>query len=144
MRYEIGGKPYIQKRLVLGQLMQLSRLLNGMAFPASPGVTDVIVTLGHRLPLALAIVLIPEDVELKDKDISVIAAEIEFTIDPETAIRAVNDFFDCNPISSLLEQLVGMSERIKGAMERTNGTNSSAPSQAETLQNTTASSGDTP
>lgn len=144
MRYTIGGKIYTQKALVLGQLMQLSRLLSGVAFTASPNVNDIIISLGNRLPLALAIVLIPDGVQVKDKDISAIAESIEYVIDPETALKVVNDFFDCNPVNSLLEQLIGMSERIQAAMQRTNGGGSSAPLQEEISQSMMTSSGDLP
>lgn len=144
MTYNIGGETYIQKPLVLGQLIQLTRLLNGSAFPESPGVTDIIAALGNRLPLALAIVLIPEGTALKDKDVPALASDLEFMIDPETAIQVVNDFFDCNPINSVLEQLTGMAQKITAAIPRTIVTGSSAPSPEEILPGAIASSGDTP
>lgn len=143
LKYIINEKTYTQKPLVLGQVIQLSKLLNGIAFPSDRGVKGIISAIGDRLPLALAIVLIPEGTELKDKDISAIAGELEFTINPETAIEAVSDFFACNPINSVLEKLTGMTERITAAIPRENGTGSSASSQGEILPEGIVSSGAT-
>jgi hypothetical protein len=51
-------------------------------------------------------------VYLKDRDLDALAAELEFNIDPGTAMQVIEDFFDCNPIASLFERFAGMTEKF--------------------------------
>jgi len=105
MEYIIGGKKYIQRPLVLGQVKQLSKLLKDVVI--SPGDTpvNIIEILGDKLPEAMAIVLTPEGQTVKDKNIEEIAREIEFQLDLETAVKVVEDFFVCNQISLLWKRV---------------------------------------
>jgi hypothetical protein len=142
--YEIGGKNYQQRPLVLGQLRQLIALMPGITL-TSLAPLDIINTLGDKLSQAIAIVLVPEGIPLKDKEITTLAVEIEFSIDPETVIKVVEDFFVCNPIHSLLERLAGMTQKINeaatGMME--NGSKISLPSSPPVASiSETVSSGD--
>ena len=142
--YEIGGKKYIQKPMFLGQIRQLMNLMQGIVIPHDIDTMGLVSLLGDKLPLALAIVLTPEGVSLKDKDIHSLASEIEFEISPETSLQAVEDFFVCNPVPSLLERLGGMAEKISKAMSKETGLkNSSAPLPEEILPKETESSGAT-
>jgi hypothetical protein len=113
-QYQIGEKVYIQKPLVLGQIKQFLTILQGIQLPATMDVMGIITALGDNLPKALAIVLIeaPGDVPLKDRDITTIAAEIEYLVDLETAVKVAEDFFVCNPIASLYERISGMAKQI--------------------------------
>ena len=142
--YEIGEKLYLQKPLVLGQIRQMMKAIEGLVIPGEVNPLGLIPVLGDKLPLALAIVLTPEGVSLKDKDIHSLASEIEFEISPETSLQAVEDFFVCNPVPSLLERLGGMAEKISKAMSKETGLkNSSAPLPEEILPKETESSGAT-
>ncbi len=145
-KYTINGKNYTQRPLVLGQVQQLITTLKMLYIPKDIDTAGIIVLLGNKLSRAIAIVLIPENVNLKDKDIDALAEEIEFSISPEITLQVVDDFFVCNPIISLLEKLTGTINLIDKLLPaRKNGSsNSAVPSQEEILQNGTQSSGDTP
>lgn len=133
--YEIGGKKYIQRPLVLGQINQLMKLLQGVVIPSGVDTLALVSSLGDRLPRAIAIALTPEGASLKDKDINALAEELEFEISPEQTLQVVEDFFVCNPIPSLLEKIGDMAGKITSQMKRRNGdglTNSSASSALET------------
>jgi hypothetical protein len=113
-KYQIGGKTYIQKKLVLGQVRQLVEHLDGISFPADlnfdfPGLITV---LGDKLPIALAICLTEEGKSPRDKDIAALAGELDFSIDVKTSLQAVKDFFFLNPTSLILESLKGMIEGL--------------------------------
>jgi len=140
-KYEIGGKKYTQNPLVLGQVGQLMRIVEGMVIPSGVDTLGLISALGDKLPLAIAIVLTPEGVTLKDKDIHALASELEFEMPPEMAIQVIEDFFTCNPIQSLLERIGSMAGKIAGKIQTTGSKPSSASSAEETLQSETASSG---
>ena len=105
MEYFIGGKKYIQKPLVIGQLKQLSRLLKDVVITPEAGATSLVEAIGDKLPEAMAIVLIPEGVEVKDKNIEEIAKELEFQVDIDIAVKVIEDFFVCNQVSSLWKRL---------------------------------------
>lgn len=142
MKYAIGDKTYFQKPLVLGQIMQLLDLLKDVSIPKNASILTIINSLGDRLPNALAIVLIPEGISLKDKDIDQLAKEIKFSISPEITITAVEDFFDCNPIASLLERFSGLMVNLKKKIILTGLKISASSSPEETSQKETISSGD--
>jgi len=105
MEYIIGGKKYIQRPLVIGQLKQLSKLLKDVVISSEVKAAELVEAIGDKLPEALAIVLIPEGVDIKDKNIEEIVKELEFQVDIETAVKIVEDFFDCNQVSSLLKRI---------------------------------------
>lgn len=104
-KYDIGGKIYIQRPLVLGQVRQLLEILKGITIPADADTLGMIEAVGGRLPKALAAILNPEGIPLREKDLDAIAAELEFAITPEQIFEVAEDFFDCNPLQSLLQKL---------------------------------------
>lgn len=120
--YEVNGKLYRQKPLVLGQIKQLIVFLGNLAFPAIESaeaeIGMIIGILGDRLPHALAIVLTEDGIPLKEKNLENMAAEIESTFDIAITMRIVEDFFDCNPIASLFDRVtLGMqklADTLKG------------------------------
>ena len=142
--YIIDSKKYIQRPLVWGQIKQLKAVLPSLAIPAGvPLEQGLLLALTDHLPLLLAVVLIPDGISPKDKDIDVLAGELEFAIDMETALKVVADFFDCNPITFLADTLEGilkplMDRRIKPPIP---SMSSSVSSPEETLPNEKPSSG---
>lgn len=112
--YEIGGKKYRQEELVWGQVEQLLAVVKNIRLTTftTPG---IVAALGERIAEAVAVVLIPEGVDIKDKtrDIPTLADELRFGLRPEQIIQVVEDFFGCNPIPSLLERVSGAGEIIR-------------------------------
>jgi hypothetical protein len=138
--YEIGGNKFTQKALVLGQISQLLEVLKGLALPADMSPLGLVAALGGRLPKALAVVLNPDGVAIKDKDLAVLGEHIAFEMEADLAIRVIDDFFDCNPLSSTLARLTDLVKRRSGG----NGSISSASSSLkETSPAETQSSGAT-
>lgn len=138
--YEIGEKTYEQKPLVLGQLRQLLDVVAGTLIPHGADAMALVAALGDKLPRALAIILTPEGVNLRNKDIDALAANLEFDISLEQSMQVVEDFFTCNPIASLLEKLTGaMGKATQGA---TGLKTLSASSPEEALSTEEKSSGD--
>ena len=116
MQYEIGGKKYFQKKIVLGQIEQLLDLLQGMEIPASRNPWIVRGALKDKIYLALAIALVEEGKTPKrdSEELAQIADGLKWAIDPETVLQVIEDFFELNPLSSLLKKLEG----IVGKMEK--------------------------
>jgi hypothetical protein len=143
--YEIGGRTYTQRPLVLGQVRQLVEHLGQIDF--SPAMAfdfvGLLDTLGDLLPVALAIVLTEDGAHPRDKDIAAVAREFEFTVEAGTALRAVEDFFALNPISSILTSIGQLVDQLKAMASgtRDGSTTSSASSPAETSPSGTPSSG---
>lgn len=102
--YNIAGKNYIQRKLVLGQYQQLLELLKGVLLPADLDTTSLIFVIGDKMPKALAIILTPEGVSPKDKDLNAVEAEMFNTDVEETTFKVIEDFFDCNDIRLLLKK----------------------------------------
>ena len=110
--YEINGKKYVQKPLVLGQLRQLTGVLKGVAWTQGTDVADIIALIGDRLPSALAVVLTEEGASPGKKDVEALARELEDALDADTAVKVVEDFFTSNPVVSLLERLRGLAGKM--------------------------------
>lgn len=140
--YVIGGRTFIQRPLVLGQIGQLIEVLKGIEITAGMGATDIVALLDDRLPEAIAVILIEDGKKLKDKDIKALAEDLSETLDIKTAMEIVDRFFSSNPIASVLEKLTGT---MKGITRVVTGLRQpSSPSPEETLQEGTGSSGGTP
>lgn len=142
--YEIGGKRYHQKPLVLGQISQIVDILKDLSIPANISPAGVLALMGDRLPRALAVALTPEGVSIKDKDLHAIASEIAFGMEAELALTAVEDFFDCNPLSSLFERMRALNAMFKTEKRETGSSSSASSSPKETSQGETPSSGAAP
>lgn len=111
--YEIGGKTYIQRKLVLGQIRQLTELLEGVTLPGDTSDASAWVSiLGTRLPRAVGIVLAEKDQPLRDKDLAGFTKTVEFDIEPEQTVQVVQDFFACNQIASLMKSLEGAIAKV--------------------------------
>lgn len=166
LSYTIGGKPWTQRALVMGQWKQLMALLKGMAIPAGAGIPELVTLLGDRMPLALAVILIEEGGNLRarfglragtgfagipipewyqnEEVMLEIANDIDAGIDAETVMRVIDDFLVCNPVSSILEKLAGVLTKA-GKLQQTMPPGSMPSvhsSPEETSQSTTVSSGD--
>jgi hypothetical protein len=143
--YEIGGRKFKQKPLVLGQVKQLIALLKGLVLPYDLSIPSLIMALGNELTPALSIVLIEDGTLLKNKDMEELGDFLEGEIDIETTVKVISDFFDCNPIASMSEALIGLTTKIKATMTQASTlTESVSSSPKETLPSEMISSGDTP
>mgnify|MGYP001160557200 FL=1 len=141
--YKIGGITYQQRPLVIGQVKQLLTVLEGLTIPSDIDMMGLVATLGDRLPDALAVILTPDGMSPKDKDLKKLSEELAFSLEIEQAMEVVEDFFVLNPISSLFGRLNQAIEKIQ-AQFLMSSTTLSASSQEETSQKEMQSSGDIP
>ncbi len=140
-RYEIGGKTYTQRPLVLGQWKQLLKALKGVKIPITNDPFVLVEALGDKAPELMAIVLQEEGIRLQDKDISKLTGDLDFAVSPRLILTILDDFFVGNEVFSLLEEIsTRMTESIAKAIEMSS-TNSASPLAAETLPGATTSSG---
>nr|WP_321466753.1 hypothetical protein [uncultured Desulfobulbus sp.] len=144
-RYTINDKTYIQRTLVLGQIKQLTEALAGVDIPAGAGVAQVAGLIGDHLPRSAAVILQPEGVAHRDKDLVALEAEFAEHLDIVTAEKVIDDFFVLTPaatIAKLLGRLRGMFVMVRAGG---NGlTRPSSCSAEATSPGETPSSGDTP
>ena len=144
-KYDIGGKTYIQRPLVWGQILQILDILKRVTIPVGLNALSLVIALREHLSAALAVVLTPEGAILQAKDLAALAAEIEFAITPEQIFEVVEDFFVCNPLPLFLDRLGMAAGMIMGQMQRSTQSTPSASSLPEaTSPAGTESSGDSP
>lgn len=143
-KYEIGGKTYIQRKLVLGQWKELWAILENCAIPNDINPISLVTSLGNNLFPILAVILTEEGLPLQGKDIQTLAGEIEYGITPETAIEVIADFFELNPIPSLLNNLWALAEQFREKMTEIGLTSSVSLSAVRTSPDETGSSGMSP
>ncbi|MCE5265672.1 MAG: hypothetical protein LLG97_19360 [Deltaproteobacteria bacterium] len=146
--YPIGGKTFIQKKLVLGQWRQLQDVIRDVRIVGEINTQSVLVALGPRIFAVLAVILIEEGGSPEGKDLEALAREIEWGIDPADALRAIADFFALNPVASLLENmretigtLIRTIDEVTAKLKEIGSKDSATPSPAETSPGGTGSSG---
>ncbi len=128
-RYEIAGKTYVQRPLVLGQTGQVVGLLKGISIPSNIDALEMASLLGEKLPEAIAIALTEDGTGLKDKNIDELTDIFRGSVDIETAAEIIDNFFVLNPIASILERLTGMMRQMV-AVKKTMKTGSNKPSSS--------------
>ena len=131
MKYEIGGKNFIQKRLVWGQAKQLIKEIEGVELPSNFTPKDVLKVLESRIPALIAIVLIPEGETARKKDNAAMIEFFEWEMSLEQTIQVIEDFFVCNPIPLWLEKVGSGMEKMMGDSKKSL---EKATGSTETLQ----------
>lgn len=116
MKYEISGKSYIQKPLVLLQIIQLLEVLRDTTLVEPPTVENIIASLGDRLPQLLAILLTAEGESLKSKDLLTLADELEYSVEAEMVFEIIADFFICNQVKLVMMKFAGMIIKVREAL----------------------------
>lgn len=145
--YKIEGQSYIQRPIMLGQLRALLPILEDVEVGANMGPLAIMSRLGNRLHEALAIVLIEEGLGVREAldKLEERARELECLISPEQALEAIEDFFECNPASSLVSKIGGMLGKLRAGMIepilKTISKGSSSSSPEETSAKESKSSG---
>lgn len=144
--YDINGRAFVQRPLVLGQIQQLLRVLDGIALPDPLTLASLLDALGGRLYSAIAVTITEKGCSPGDKDLEALAREMEWALPLETALEIVDDFFVLNPASSLLGRAGGLIGRLNGMLATlaAGSTRRSSSSPGATSPAATASSGDTP
>lgn len=115
-KYEIGGKTYIQRELVLGQVRDVLAILQGVRLPAVLDTFSLVAGLGEHLPGLLAVVLTEEGKSARQKDRAALAEELAETLTLPQTLQVVEDFFRCNPISLLLDRMTALAVTATGAI----------------------------
>ena len=146
--YTINGICYTQKPLVLGQLVQLANIFSSL-YGASEvnDFNDFIKVAGDQAPNLMAIILNPDGVKIKNKNLTQIADEMSENADLETMEAVFTDFFTCNPNTpSILEKsemLIQIFGKIVGKMTlKFLSSNYASSLQEAILPSETTSNGD--
>jgi len=148
-KYQIGNKTYLQRPVVMGQLGLLLPLLESVHITETGmQAGNILAALGRNLPRALAVVLIEDGTSVREAmhDLDARTEEMQWAMSPETALEVIEDFFDCNPISSIAQRITGAAERVRERTQTQAGNRSlrdgSTSSAVETSPGGTQSSGD--
>lgn len=116
--YQVGATTYTQRKLVLGQVEHLVRLVAGLTITGSPA--DILRALGDRLSSVLACVLIPEGQTAADVvralDAGTATTQIRESLEWDMAAQVIEDFFGVNQASLLPDLLRRVNERVRAAM----------------------------
>ena len=114
-KYIIGDRVYYQRKLVMGQVNQLIEVTKNLEIPSNPSTMQLITAFGDKITEAIAVVLVPADMKLKEKHVGQVVSDIQFELEPEMVLEVMEDFFACNQISLLLKKLTNVIEK---AVER--------------------------
>jgi hypothetical protein len=94
--YDIAGRRFVQRPLVLGQVQQLLALLKGTDLPAGASSVSVMMAAGEKTSELLAVVLTEAGTSAKDKDLEETAAHLRDNLPAALAAEMVTDFLSLN------------------------------------------------
>lgn len=136
--YDLEGVKYVQRRIVLAQFRALLPILEGIEIKEESGAGEIARALGERLPKALAIVLIEEglDVRAALEELEDRAKQLECRIGLEETLEAIEDFFDFNRVSSVLEKLTGIMRSVTSGIPAKAGKETSSKSSGGSAEET--------
>lgn len=103
--YDVGGKKFVQRKLVWGQAKQLIKEIEGVELPSDFVPKDVIKVLETKLPKLIAIVLIPEGESARAKNNEAMLEFFEWEMSLDQTMEIIEDFFVCNPIPLWLDKV---------------------------------------
>ena len=118
--YNIKGRLFYQKQLVLGQLELLVDLLKDVSLEKGLTNLGILKALGGKMPRAMAIVLLEEGYKLEKieigengnaKEIEDVKKLTEFfanNVDISLALKAITDFFVCTPMTNIMQTLASL------------------------------------
>lgn len=140
--YEIGGRKFVQRKVVWGQAKQIIKEIEGVELPSEFTPKDVLKVLESRLPRLVSIVLIPEGESARTKKNDEMLEFFEWEMSLEQTMEIIEDFFVCNPIPSWLDKVgAGMSKMTsdfgKSSEKETGSTETLQSLQEVTSQNAT-------
>ncbi|MEM5790329.1 MAG: hypothetical protein AAGU11_23660 [Syntrophobacteraceae bacterium] len=146
--YEIAGKNYVQKKIVLGQLELLVPILSGLEINAATPVAELVRSLGSALPEAIAVVVVEEGSDtrsaMQSDALRQRAQDLSWGMDLELAVEVVTDFFALNPISSIgakVGEKLQSLRQAKAKLQEANSNQQSMNSAPETSPGETLSCG---
>lgn len=124
--YNVKGRVFYQKELVLGQLELLVDLLKNIEFEKGLTNLQILKVLGGKVPRAMAIVLLEEGmktdkIEIKEdgksmeiddiqglieaEDIKKLTQFFANNVDISLALKVIIDFFVCTPMTNIMQTL---------------------------------------
>lgn len=118
--YNIKGRVFQQKQLVLGQLELLVDLLKDVGLEKGLTNLEILKVLGGKMPRAMAIVLLEDGctmnkVEMKEDEKAVEVEGIrkltDFfanNVDISLALKVIADFFVCTPMTDIMQSLASL------------------------------------
>jgi hypothetical protein len=116
-KYVIGGKTYYQKKAVIGQVVDIIELFEKADINDIIDPMMLISHLGKKVPDLLSIILIPADdnnnpMPLFEVDRDKHKKELYNIVEPEDAIKIIEDFFLVNDIGKVIKLVGQVVDRI--------------------------------
>lgn len=134
--YSIGGREYVQRRIVLGQLQLLLPLIGSVEITQGT-VPELIGLIGEGLPRAMAVVLLEEGSGVREackpEALQDRTEALQWDMTPEIAVEVAEDFFECNRASSLFEKI---SSKLQSLVIPTEDPSISSPSSTPPARET--------
>jgi len=134
-KYEFGGKHYLQYPIVLGQLRLLIPIISNLELsPGDSAVVELVRALGDKLHRVMATLLVEpnQSVRVAMQKIDERQADLEWSMLPESCIEVLEDFFECNRLSSLFGKIKEAAEKVTHQVKKTSSSAQSSVLPVET------------
>lgn len=153
--YVFRGKTFEQRPLVLAQWRQLQAELDGLEIEGGDDTAKELIAVLYscgRLDRVLAILLAEPGVLPRDKNLAILADELQNLMTPDDIAKVVIDFFDFNPANSVLSAMAGVIMALTNCLQEaanqvtipTGSSIAASSSPEEILQKSSKSSGASP
>lgn len=123
-KYQIGGRTYVQRPLVLGQWQQLMDVAATVQLPAVLDMTAMTIALGKKIQDALAVILTEEGQKPENKDLAEVAKHLQFNIDGEMITEVIDHFLELQG-RTFYQRLPAIREKLRALWRKPDGSQNS-------------------
>ena len=111
--YQIDGTTFELRPLVYGQWRQLNSIIDGMPLPLELTPRNLIAAFADELHQIMAVILTESGKSPGDKDLEELAHRLEFAMPEDQVAEVLVNFFECNPIASVLNLINRVVAKLK-------------------------------
>ena len=117
----IGGRKYRLQKLVMGQVIELAEYLASIDidFQNIKSFKEFVLKYIQYMPRLLAIVLVPEDTPLHERDLDKEEHFLYCNVELDTMVEVVEHFFTLHDITSLMNKLTALIEKVTEQVSQT-------------------------
>ncbi len=109
MKYKISGRTFVQSKLKLGQMKQLlpyfDKIATALGNNEDVNLIDFVDKIKDDISEIVAIVLVEEGQNLKDKDVKELSAFLDDNMEYDMLLDIVADFFTLTPIGLIGDKI---------------------------------------
>lgn len=117
-KYLINDREFYQTKLVWGELELLTNEFESLDLSFLNEISDIASVFSKKTPRICAIILREEGKEKDEKSIDETHKWLKFNLDLDLGVEIIEDFFEINSPTSLLEKVNNLIQKVVGQIQK--------------------------